>query len=199
VTDTGNALRTAIAFCLSIILVQVPLLMPAVAAGAGDTGAAGMRNVALQAEVEERVSAPIVATGLPVPRWVTIKALRVNVRRGPSMDQDILWVYVKPGTPVLITAEYDTWRRIRDIDGKSGWVKAAMLDSRRNVVVTGVDNTALLSAPQVDAPAVAYAQPGLVASLIGCSGTWCEISSRGYDGYVARDRLWGVADHRPSK
>jgi SH3-like domain-containing protein len=184
---------------LSIVLLQAALPLPVVAGGVGDTGTASVREASLAADASPPVSAPIVATGLPVPRWVTIKALRVNVRRGPSMDQDILWIYVKPGTPVLITAEFDTWRRIRDIDGKSGWVKAGMLDSRRNVVVTGVDNTALLSAPKIDAPAVAYAEPGLVASFVGCEGTWCEISSRGYDGYVARDRLWGVAEYLPTR
>jgi len=86
----------------------------------------------------------IVATGMPVPRWVTVKAERVNVRRGPSLAQDVLWTYVKTGTPVEVIAEYDAWRRIRDVDGSTGWVKGAMLDGRRNVVVTGRVNTAIL-------------------------------------------------------
>lgn len=138
------------------------------------------------------VAPPIVATGMPVPRWVTVKAERVNVRRGPTLQQDVLWTYVKPGTPVEVIAEYDAWRRIRDANGQTGWVKGAMLDGKRNVMVTGRVNTAILGAPKADAEAVAYAEPGLVAKLIGCTGEWCEISSRGYEGYVARDRLWGV-------
>lgn len=138
------------------------------------------------------VPPPMVATGLPVPRWVTIKAGRVNVRRGPSMDQDILWTYVKPGTPIEIIAEYDSWRRIRDANGSIGWVKGSMLDGRRNVVVTGAVNAPLLSEPRDDARTLAYAAPGLVARLLSCSGRWCSISSRGYEGYVERKRLWGV-------
>ncbi len=146
----------------------------------------------LEVAVPVAVAPPIVATGMPVPRWVTVKAERVNVRRGPSLDQDVLWTYVKPGTPVEVIAEYDAWRRIRDVDGVTGWVKGAMLDGRRNVMVTGRVNTAILGEPKADAQAVAFAQPGLVAKLVACSGQWCEISSRGYDGFVARDRLWGV-------
>src|SRR5262245_18286839 len=65
---------------------------------------------------------PIVATGLPVPRWVSVKAERVNVRRGPSTEHELLWTYVKSGVPVEIIAEYETWRRIRDADGSTGWV-----------------------------------------------------------------------------
>jgi SH3-like domain-containing protein len=138
------------------------------------------------------IAPPMVATGMPVPRWVTVKAARVNLRRGPSLDQDVMWTYVRPGTPVEVIAEYDAWRRIRDVDGVTGWVKGAMLDGRRNVIVTGRVNTAILGEPKADADAVAYAAPGLVARLVSCAGEWCEISTRGYDGYVARDRLWGV-------
>ena len=98
-----------------------------------------------------------------------------------------------------VIAEYDTWRRIRDQDGSIGWVKAAMLDGRRNVMVTGNINTAILGAPKADAEAVAYAEPGLVAELVACDGEWCEISSRGYDGFVSRDRLWGVYENEAAK
>jgi SH3-like domain-containing protein len=145
------------------------------------------------------VAPPIVATGMPVPRWVTVKAGRVNVRRGPTLEQDVLWTYVKSGTPVEVIAEYDAWRRIRDADGQTGWVKGAMLDGKRNVMVTGRVNTAILDAPKADAEAVAFAEPGLVAKLVACTGEWCEISSRGYEGFVARDRLWGVYEDETVK
>jgi SH3-like domain-containing protein len=138
------------------------------------------------------VPPPIVATGMPVPRWVAIKARRVNVRRGPALEHDVLWTYVRPGLPVEIIAEYDGWRRIRDVDGGTGWVKAAMLDGRRRVMFMGRVKTAILREPHAEASAVALAAPGLVADLVGCDGEWCEISARGYDGFVTRDRLWGV-------
>jgi len=134
----------------------------------------------------------IAPSGLPVPRWVSVRAGRVNVRRGPSMDQDVIWTYVRAGVPVEIIAEFDTWRRVRDASGETGWVKAAMLEGRRNVIVTGRVNTAMLAAAKADADVVAYAAPGLQAQLVGCEGEWCEISARGFDGFVTRDRLWGV-------
>jgi SH3-like domain-containing protein len=138
------------------------------------------------------VPPPIVATGMPVPRWVSVKAERVNVRRGPALDQEVLWTYVKSGVPVEVIAEYDAWRRIRDADGSTGWVSAALLDGRRNVMMQGRVNTAILEAPKADAEAIAFAEPGLVAKLVSCAGAWCEVSTRGYSGYVSRDRLWGV-------
>lgn len=141
---------------------------------------------------EKAIAPPIVATGLPVPRWVSVKAERVNVRRGPSLEHEVLWTYVQPGVPVEVIAEYDSWRRIKDVDGSTGWVKAAMLGGQRMVMTTGRVNTAILAEPKADAEAVALAEPGLVAKLVSCEGEWCEVSTRGYDGFVTRDRLWGV-------
>jgi SH3-like domain-containing protein len=149
-------------------------------------------QAALQSPVEAPPAPRIAPSGLPVPRWVSVRAGRVNVRRGPSMDQDVVWVYVRAGVPVEIIAEYDTWRRVRDASGDTGWVKAAMLEGRRNVIITGRVNTAMLAKAKADADVVAYAAPGLQAQLVGCEGEWCEISARGFDGYVTRDRLWGV-------
>lgn len=146
----------------------------------------------LQQNVAAAPQPRIAASGLPVPRWVSVRAGRVNVRRGPSFDQDVVWIYVRTGVPVEIIEEFDSWRRIRDASGDTGWVKAQMLDGKRTVLVTGRVNTAMLSAAKADADVVAYAAPGLQAQLVSCQGEWCEISASGFDGYVTRDRLWGV-------
>ncbi len=193
-----EALRSLIALCLCLLLSPLAAAKPVQRDPVPHPRPKPVMEAALHSSAATVAPPPMVASGLPVPRWVTVKAPRVNVRRGPSLDLDVLWTYVKPGVPVEVIAEYDTWRRIRDADGGTGWVKAAMLDGRRNVTVTGRVNTAILAAPKADADAVAFAEPGLVAQLVACDGEWCEISTRGYDGFVSRDRLWGVyADEAP--
>jgi SH3-like domain-containing protein len=186
-----EALRSLIALGLCLAFASLALAKPASRDPVPQPRAKPQIEASLHAPV---APPPIVASGLPVPRWVTIKAPRVNVRRGPALDQPVVWTYVRPGVPVEVIAEYDSWRRIRDAEGGTGWVKSAMLDGRRNVMVTGRVNTAILGAPKADADAVAFASPGLVAQLVSCAGEWCEISTRGYDGFVSRDRLWGVHD-----
>ena len=192
-------MRRVLLTCLALLAGQLGLGLGPVFPALANEPAPTQSHAALRPPTASNVPPPIVASGLPVPRWVTVKAARVNVRRGPSLDHDILWTYVKPGTPIEVTEEYFTWRRIRDANGSRGWVKAAMLDGRRNVQVTGVVNAPLLSAPKPDAETLAFAAPGLVAQLVACQGDWCEVSTRGYDGYVARDRLWGVYPHEQLK
>src|SRR5262245_18188433 len=62
------------------------------------------------------------ASGLPLPRFVSLKADKVNVRRGPASEHQVAWVFQRRGLPVEIVAEFENWRRIRDNDGEEGWV-----------------------------------------------------------------------------
>ena len=75
------------------------------------------------------------ASGLPVPRFVSLKADRVNVRGGPDKDHDVTFIYTRVGWPVEITAEFENWRRIRDSDGAEGWVYHSMLSGKRTAAV----------------------------------------------------------------
>jgi len=74
-------------------------------------------------------------TGLPVPRYVSLKTDRVNLREGPSKDHRTAWVFQRAGLPVEIIAEYETWRRIRDSEGTEGWVLHSLLSGRRTALV----------------------------------------------------------------
>ena len=66
-------------------------------------------------------------TGLPVPRFVTLRADEVNLRTGPGEQYPIEWIYVRAGLPVEIIAEFGNWRRIRDFEGIEGWVFHSLL------------------------------------------------------------------------
>ncbi|MEC7163261.1 MAG: SH3 domain-containing protein, partial [Pseudomonadota bacterium] len=67
------------------------------------------------------------ASGLPLPRFVSIKSDAANVRRGPGPDFPLLWQYQRRNLPLEIIAEYDDWRRVRDHQGEEGWMKAPLL------------------------------------------------------------------------
>ena len=74
-------------------------------------------------------------SGLPIPRFVSLKSDRVNARSGPNKDQDVRWVYTHAGMPVEVTAEFENWRRIRDWEGAEGWVYHSLLSGKRTATV----------------------------------------------------------------
>ena len=134
-------------------------------------------------------------SGLPVPRFVSIKADRVNVRGGPDKDHDVAWIYTRVGWPVEITAEFEDWRRIRDSDGAEGWVYHSLLSGKRTAVVQMKPKTDLVplhAEPDDTSPVVARLQVGVMGEVKACTGTWCRLIGSGFDGWVAQHELWGV-------
>jgi SH3-like domain-containing protein len=134
-------------------------------------------------------------SGLPVPRFVSLKPDRVNVRGGPTRDHEVTFVYTRAGLPVEITAESDNWRRIRDWEGSEGWVYHSLLSGRRTAVVSPKDKKQLVPLYHKDDSAsglAAQLQAGVLAVVKRCSGSWCRVVGSGFDGWVAQEQLWGV-------
>lgn len=134
-------------------------------------------------------------SGLPVPRFVSLKAGRVNVRVGPGEDYKVAWVFTRVAYPVEVIAEFDTWRRIRDADGEVGWVFHSLLSGKRTAVVTpwaSGDAKPVHAHAASDAAVIAYLQPGVLADIDRCDRGWCDISGNGFAGWISQDQLWGV-------
>jgi SH3-like domain-containing protein len=135
------------------------------------------------------------ASGLPVPRFVSLKADRVNVRGGPDKDHDVTFIYTRVGWPVEITAEFENWRRIRDSDGTEGWVYHSLLSGKRTAAVqlkAKTDLAPLHAKPDGQSAVTAQLQVGVLASIKHCTGKWCQITGDGFDGWIEQNELWGV-------
>jgi SH3-like domain-containing protein len=148
-------------------------------------------------------------SGLPLPRFASLKSDHVNVRGGPNKDNDVAWVFTRSALPVEITEEFENWRRIRDRDGSEGWVYHTLLSGKR---------TAYVARPRIPSPAPSKSQPatipsglvplhafadstsavramlepGVLGTLRRCNGQWCRLIGAGFDGWIEQSRLWGV-------
>ncbi|MFV0474077.1 MAG: SH3 domain-containing protein [Pikeienuella sp.] len=132
-------------------------------------------------------------TNLPLPRFVSLKTSRANVRRGPGLTHRIDWVFLKRGMPLEIVAEYGHWRKVRDVDDAGGWVHFAMLRGERSAVVTA-PRAALRREPERGAPLVALAEAGVILSIDKCAAEWCEAEAQESIGWVAKPEIWGVGE-----
>lgn len=134
-------------------------------------------------------------SGLPLPRFVSLKSDRVNVRKGPSSDHAVSWVFTRKGMPVEIIAESDHWRRIRDSEGAEGWVYKSLLDGERTGMVApwrDAEAVVLRHDPAASSNPVAMVRSGVIGDIVECSGHWCEFTARGYSGWIEQAMLWGV-------
>ena len=134
-------------------------------------------------------------SGLPMPRYVSLKSDRVNLREGPSKDHRTAWVFQRAGLPVEIVSEFDNWRRIRDAEGAEGWVLHSLLSGRRTALVAPWrkgESHDLRDSAAADSPLAARLESGVVVSVKRCDKTWCRVQGKGFDGFIDQKLLWGV-------
>ncbi len=138
------------------------------------------------------------ASGLPLPRFVSLKARRVNLRIGPSRDYAVQWLYTRPGIPMEIIQEYDHWRRVRDLDGTEGWIHKSLLTGERTAAVApwkrGIERVYvhLRARPHKAGKLIARLEPGVIVKIKECNGQWCEAEIDGARGWLAQDEIWGA-------
>ena len=124
------------------------------------------------------------ASGLPLPRFVSLKARRVNLRIGPSRDYAVEWMYTRSGIPMEIIQE--------------GWIHKSLLTGERTAIVApwkrGQDKVyvQLRARPQVSATLLAMLEPGVVVNISECNGNWCRSEIDGAKGWVAQNEIWGA-------
>lgn len=135
------------------------------------------------------------SNGFPVPRFVSLKSDRVNVRKGPSLEHGVAWSFVRGGLPVEIVQEFDNWRRIRDWEGEEGWVFHSLLSGRRTGLVTPWEKsvlTPLRASARSDARIVAELSANVLVNVEKCADGWCQVSGEKFEGWVDQTRLFGV-------
>jgi SH3-like domain-containing protein len=132
-------------------------------------------------------------SGLPLPRFVSLRSDEVNLRTGPGVRYPVDWIYTRRDLPVEVIAEFEAWRKIRDWQGAEGWVHQSMLSARRMVVVTGSQRL-LRAEPDEKSPALAKLDANVVGRLFSCpkAKIYCRVDVDNIQGWLKRDEFWGV-------
>lgn len=144
------------------------------------------------------------STGLPLPRFASVRNAGTNVRVGPGTRYNVAWIFRVPNVPVEIVQEFDVWRKIRDSEGAEGWLHQSLVSGTRTGIVTPWDQTGqvpLRASADPQSGVRAWLTPNLIVTLRRCTGSVCEARlshadengrTREYAGYVEQTSLWGV-------
>ena len=124
-------------------------------------------------------------------RYVSQRPDKAYLREGPTFGHKVLWIYRHRGYPFAVIAQFDVWRRVMAADGTVGWMSASMLSDSRTVLVTG-KGRARISADADGGRIVGLADPGAIAGLKACTRDACHVHSEEIDGWIAKNRIWGV-------
>jgi len=134
-------------------------------------------------------------SGLPVPRWVSLKFDTVNARSAPGDDSRLLWVYRQRGLPVQVVAETAEWRRICDPEKGLAWVHRRTTDGRRMAMRLKSDALAVHVKASAASRTVAFLAPRSLAELDRCDKDgWCKLKAGRGSGWVPAAEVWGTAE-----
>lgn len=129
-------------------------------------------------------------SGLPVPRFASLRSGKAYMRAGPGKKYPVQWVFVRPGVPLEVVYEWNVWRKVRDADGTEGWMDRAMLSTDRTLQVVRQTRT-LHARPDVSSPVVMRAEPGVTFRITMCAERWCRVEAEGRSGYILREQTFG--------
>jgi SH3-like domain-containing protein len=142
------------------------------------------------------------ASGLSLPRYVSLRSDRINLRAGPGTEYPTTWVFRRAGLPVEVFEEFENWRHVRDSEGTEGWIYASLLSGRRTALILpwdrkkqdgqAVQQVAIYADDDLPARKVAIVEPGVIANIHTCNQQWCDVSIDRYRGFIQQNKLWGV-------
>lgn len=131
-------------------------------------------------------------TGLPIPRYVSLRHNRSFGRSGPTRGHGVRWVYERKGLPVIIVAETEMFRKVRDQNGDESWMHKSQLAGRRSAIA--LQDVSIFSKPRENAKVRAMAAKDTILYIDECDTIgWCKVEAKtGHKGFVRSKTLWGV-------
>ncbi len=130
-------------------------------------------------------------TGFDIPRFVSLKSNEINLRVGPSINYPINIKYIKKNLPIEIIDEYDLWRKVKDHEDNTGWIKKGLLKGDR-YVLTGIKNNEAKIFNRPNGNEVGIIKKNNILKLDICLEDWCYISHEDINGWLSKDDIWGV-------
>lgn len=144
-------------------------------------------------------------TGLPIPRFVALKSSETNLRKGPNVKYPVVWNYKQKNYPLEVVAEFENWRKLRDLDGEEGWVHVNLITGARKALIS--DNKyqsskneysklsrelVLFRYPDEDSYPMLRVELGVLAAIKSCTLDWCKLKMNDITAWARKENLWGV-------
>jgi len=122
--------------------------------------------------------------------FLSLKNNEVNLRKGPSFEYPIKFIYKKKYLPVVIIDESETWRKIKDFENNSGWIHISQL-SKKKAAINIKNNSIIYNKPTIFSKPIARLEHGRLLLIKKCRKEWCQIKTGNYKGWIFKRFLWG--------
>ncbi|MFC1827130.1 SH3 domain-containing protein [Thermodesulfobacteriota bacterium] len=128
-------------------------------------------------------------------RMVSVAGEKVNLRKGPSTQDPIIWELGK-GFPLKVIGSKGSWLKVSDFEDDVGWVYKNLVSRKPHLVVKTNKNTRvrvnIRSGPGTKYEIVGKAEYGVVFETLERGTGWVKVKhEKGLTGWIKRSLLWG--------
>ena len=119
-----------------------------------------------------------------------LKYNEVNVRYGPSKDDQIKFIYKKKYLPLKVIDKKENFRKIIDHKNNGGWIHISQLKSPKSLVI--LENKVLFKKDSYYSKPLARIEKGVLVLVKKCKQNWCKVKTNNYTGWLNTQNVWGI-------
>jgi len=130
-------------------------------------------------------------SGALAAEYVSVQNDGVNVRSGPSTNDEVRWEVFK-NFPLQVIKRQGDWAQVTDFEGDTGWIYSSLLSSEKSVIVRK-SKVNLRAQPNSDKDTriIAIVKYGVVFTPLEKKGDWLKVRhADGTDGWISKDMVW---------
>jgi SH3-like domain-containing protein len=122
--------------------------------------------------------------------FLSLKNDKVNLRKGPSFDHPIEFVYKKKNLTVYVIDSFETFRKIKDFKNNTGWIHVSQLSTKKSAI-NNKNNSIVYKRPTIYSKPIVKLEKGRLVLIKKCKQVWCKIATGRYKGWILKKYLWG--------
>ena len=101
-----------------------------------------------------------------LPKLVSIKTSKANLRYGPGKNYPIKIIFIKKNIPLLVVDKFDHWRKVLTSKNIVGWIHKSQLTMKRRSIILKPDY--LRKKPQLLSKKIAFLYDDVNVSVVKC-------------------------------
>ncbi|MFH2124540.1 MAG: SH3 domain-containing protein [Pseudomonadota bacterium] len=132
----------------------------------------------------------LLSTSTLYAETVSVKSDGINVRTGPSTDDQIAMELFQ-GYPLKVEEKKGDWLKISDFENDSGWIHKTLVGPGNTVIVNAQNTINMRTEPSTSSAIVANIERGVVLTKISSKGDWVKVKhAKGTEGWIHKTLLW---------
>ena len=122
--------------------------------------------------------------------FLMLKYNKVNVRYGPSKEDNVKFIYKKKYLPLKVIDKKENFRKIIDHKNNGGWVHISQLKSPKSLII--LEDKILFKKNSIYSKPLIKIKKGRLVLIKKCKENWCKIKTNDLTGWLSIENVWGI-------